>query len=344
MLSKLSRHQLDAQARRIGIERPEQYGAAELIALMLGRSAEEAERSLRNVPGSRTAKVASGLLSALSQSGLLQRFARPALHEPKVAPTPASVSNAPASWRGQVAAAAAPSAPVSSPAPVAPVTPDPVPVAPTVVAEVERMVVAPTTSEAAEVAQPAEPAFTPDGVPTQRFTEEPIRTRSMARVLALQGHRDRAVSILESILSAHPEDRAAREDLERLRSDLPLEGGQALPEPRPLPTLPDTGDRIELTALPSRMLHIAWSTTEAGKARAQAVLGSEGELALRVVAITPDPTRVVRSDITERGPVDAVHEWLAPAIEPGSRCFAAIGLRAGDRFVAIAHAPARTIH
>jgi hypothetical protein len=166
----------------------------------------------------------------------------------------------------------------------------------------------------------------------------------MARVLLTQGHRDRALSILESIVRDNPNDPAARDDLERLRADVPLDAELSrLPEPTELPTLPTTSDNVTLQAQEGRALHLAWETTDAGVARAQAVLGSAGELALRLVAITPDPTRVVRSEITERGPVEAQGDWTAPAVESGARCFAAIGVRSGGRFVAIAHAPARTI-
>lgn len=312
-LTKLSREQLNAYARRAGIEQPEQRATAELCATLLSQGItqrlHDAERSLQYAKGSGAAQVARGVISALTQSPLLRRFARPDALPETTAPIP--------------------SAPIpSTSAPLVEA------VAPTPEPHVEPAT-APTFATAVEH---------DDGVPTRRFVEEPIRTRSMARVLLSQGHRDRALAILESIVRDNPGDLSARDDLERLRTDLPLDAELArLPEPRALPTLPETGDTIELRALPGRTLHISWHTTEAGQARAQAVLGTEGELAVRVVAITPDPTRVVRSEITERGPVERVHEWTAPAIEAGSRCFAAIGMRAGGRFVAIAHAPARTI-
>lgn len=343
-LTKLSRQQLDTYARRAGIERPEQRSTPELIATLLNRGAADAQRSLRNVQGSRAAQVASGVLSVIQQSGLLQRFAR----------TEALPKPAPVAPRQTAAVAPAPM-PVE-----ARIAPEPVrveaPAAPALVEAPIAAAPAPLEASAAPTAvrvdAPAEPtvsrepiatsSFADDDVPTRRFVEEPIRTRSMARVLAMQGHRDRAISILESIVREQPSDVAARDDLERLRADIPLDAA-ALPEPRSVPALPDTGDRIELRTLPGRELHITWSTTEAGQARAKTVLGSDGELTLRVVAITPDPTRVVRSEITERGPVDHTQEWIAPAVEAGSRCFAAIGVRSGGRFVAIAHAPARTI-
>lgn len=341
-LTKLRREQLDSYARRVGLEQPERLSSAELLATLLNQRVQDADRALRSAGGSNAAQVARGVLSALSQSKLMRRFARPAA---LVASNPAAPIATPIS-----APVATPTPPTEQPFAVEPVTAGEAThraaaevVAPTV-AEVVAPAVAEVVAPKAADTATREIVAHDDGVPTRRFVEEPIRTRSMARLLLAQGHRDRAIAILESIALANPHDVAARDDLERLRADVPLDPELArLPEPHALPTLPDTGDAIELRALPGRELHISWTTTEAGQARANAVLGTDGELALRVVAITPDPTRVVRSEITERAPVERIQQWTAPSVAAGSRCFAAIGMRAGGRFVAIAHAPARTI-
>lgn len=309
-LTKLSRDQLDAYARRAGIAEPHQRSAAWLIATLVGTSLAErmrdADRILQQAPRTGATRVAQELLSVIAGSRALQRFARPT-------------------------AAAEPVPPAAPPARAHVTQPEPtVPTADAAVATVVATLPATVTPD--------------ERIATRRFVEEPIRTRSMARLLLAQGHRNRAIAILESIALANPHDVAARDDLERLRTDVPLDPELArLPEPHALPTLPDTGDGIELRALPGRELHISWTTTDAGQSRANAVLGVTGELALRVVAIAPDPTRVVRSEITERAPVERSDAWTAPAVLAGSRCFAAIGMRAGGRFVAIAHAPARTI-
>lgn len=46
--------------------------------------------------------------------------------------------------------------------------------------------------------------------------EDPIRTRTMARLLALQGYRERAISIYGELLARNPEDRTLAEELARL--------------------------------------------------------------------------------------------------------------------------------
>lgn len=346
-LTKLTREQLDTFAKRAGITNPERSTAAELVGALLNQRVESAERALRRNKSNAASQVAHGVLAALSQSGLLKRFARtealPSTQPwQRTQPRPATQPTPPTP-----AATPTPEPIVAAtPEPIVAATPEPVHAEPvqvqTAPAEPAPAEVAPPTP--AQPAPPATPAILDDGVPTRRFVEEPIRTRSMARVLLTQGHRDRALSILESIVRDDPNDLAARDDLERLRADVPLDAQLSrLPEPTALPTLPTTGDSVTLQPLEGRALHLAWATTASGIARAQAVLGAAGELALRVVAITPDPTRVVRSEITERGPVEPQGDWTSPAVEPGARCFAAIGVRSGGRFVAIAHAPARTI-
>lgn len=335
-LTKLTREQLDTFAKRAGIPHPERSTTAELVGTLLNQRVQSAERALRHNKSNGAAQVAHGVLAALSQSGLLKRFARTeALPSPVATPATPSTRQTPSTPQTPPTPAATPATPVvaSSPKPFRTELVQP----PT--AQVEA-----APAEPAQPEPPATPTIVDDGVPTRRFVEEPIRTRSMARVLLAQGHRDRALSILESIVRDNPNDPATRDDLERLRADVPLDAELSrLPEPTELPTLPTTGDSVTLQPQEGRALHLAWETTDAGVARAQAVLGSAGELALRVVAITPDPTRVVRSEITERCPVEPQGDWTAPAVEPGARCFAAIGVRSGGRFVAIAHAPARTI-
>lgn len=336
-LTKLTREQLDTFAKRAGITHPERRTTAELVGTLLNQRVQSAERALRHNKSNTASQMAHGVLAALSQSGLLKRFARTEALPSRAATPPATAT--------QPTPPATATQPTATPATTAPATPAPATPAPAPATPAPAMVAAtPEPAEAVQPAPPVTPTVVDDGVPTRRFVEEPIRTRSMARVLLTQGHRDRALSILESIVRDDPNDPAARDDLERLRADVPLDAELSrLPEPTELPTLPTTGDSVTLQPQTGRALRLSWETTDAGIARAQAVLGAAGELALRLVAITPDPTRVVRSEITERGPVETQGDWTAPAVEPGARCFAAIGVRSGGRFVAIAHAPARTI-
>lgn len=173
---------------------------------------------------------------------------------------------------------------------------------------------------------------------TRSFTEEPIRTHSMARLLARQGHRERALAIYEELLAAHGEDVGLRREMEALRERAGAAQAETLPVPGHRPT-PVGDDRISCERDTTGAVRVRWRVTDAGAERARELLGEAGELAVRVVAILPDEARVVRSDITEHGPVAADGTWLASAPQPGARCLVAVGMRdrGARRFVSIAH-------
>ena len=179
---------------------------------------------------------------------------------------------------------------------------------------------------------------------TRTFAEEPIRTVSMARLLAAQGHRERALAIYEELIAQNSEDASLQDEAQALRLGQPAQlPPLSFPPDAPAdavsaPVFPDDGDRLWCEGQPAQGLRLRWALSENGQQRARAVLGSEGELAIRVVSIAFDPVRVVRSEITEHGPIDASGEWTAPALNDSARCFAAVGLRQGQRFVAVVHA------
>jgi hypothetical protein len=97
-------------------------------------------------------------------------------------------------------------------------------------------------------------------------------------------------------------------------------------------------DRVAWIDAQGAAPRIQWQASAAGVRRARAVLGSDGELAVRVVVVAPDAHEFVRADVIERGPVEASGEMASAAAPEGARRIAAVGLRADDRFVSIAHA------
>jgi hypothetical protein len=72
---------------------------------------------------------------------------------------------------------------------------------------------APATPSTAELAA----ALTAEERP-QRVKHEPIRTRTMARLLAAQGYRQRALAIYEELLAEAGADDALRAEAEALRT------------------------------------------------------------------------------------------------------------------------------
>jgi hypothetical protein len=160
----------------------------------------------------------------------------------------------------------------------------------------------------------------------------------MARLLAAQGHLERAIAIYEELMAQNSEASGVRDELQALRNgQVPAHLAARLPEP-PAVKLPDTGDRLSCERAGDDGLELSWTISDAGQARARAVLGNDGELTVRLVRICPDAERVVRSEITEHGPVAPSGRWQTAGAVPGERWVAAVGLRTGSRFVSITHA------
>jgi hypothetical protein len=320
-----TREMLEAEARRRRIRNPEFRTRGDLIRLLLkhqygDRVSAGRERIAQGMRTARQARELFGLamdaaLSALPEPiGAIMRLRS---GQPIAPPRPAP--RAP-----QSTATTATSKPVATASTELDSEPPPAHVTATI------------STEPASATAPIEAT-------TRTFIEEPIRTRTMARLLAAQGHRERALLIYEELLAQNSADSAMQEEADAVRR------GEALLEPQlPEPpfgaerwSLPETDDRLSCEGDPSAGLVLRWNVTEGGQLRAGAVLGEHGELALRIISIQPDPERVVRSQITEHGPVGEQGQWQAPALAPGARCFAAVGLRAGNRFVAIVHAHPR---
>lgn len=204
-----------------------------------------------------------------------------------------------------------PAAPSSPPVAAAP-TPSPAP-APTPTAE-------PASEAATQSPMSAEPAST-----------EPIRTRTMARLLAEQGHPARARAIYDELLASDPKDDELRAERDTLTSTAPR-------TPASAPDGTFEFDAISTVGIDATSALVAWEITEAGVERARGVLGDDGELTLRVVTIAADAQQIVRARSTDHAPVQRTGHQVATDLPPHATCFAAIGMRAGERFVAIAHA------
>ena len=84
---------------------------------------------------------------------------------------------------------------------------------PTVMTPVVGPAEVPKPSVAEVAAEPAAPSARSGGA-----GGDPIRTRGMAKLLALQGYRDRALSIYDELLAAEPGNTELRAEADRLRS------------------------------------------------------------------------------------------------------------------------------
>lgn len=173
------------------------------------------------------------------------------------------------------------------------------------------------------------------------FIEPPQRTRAMARLLAAQGHRERALAIYADLLAHAPSpEPALRTEMDEIARGQRVESELAArPTRARILRMPPSAERL-VCEPEAGGLRLQWSVTADGLRRARAVLAEQGELALRLLCIERDPQAVVQSRVIEHGPIAVAGEWSSPALEPGqaqTRYVATVGVRAGDRFVAIVH-------
>ena len=143
--------------------------------------------------------------------------------------------------------------------------------------------------------------------------EEPIRTKTMAGLLAEQGHLDHTEAIYREL---GEKEQLAEIDARRALASGP--GDVALVHQKGLSA-------------------VAWQIDDTRLARARALLGEDGRPTLRLVRVTPDDETGARRDHEDQSA--SLPKGVA-TIETasGDRLVVSVGLIAGDRFVSIAHA------
>jgi hypothetical protein len=213
-------------------------------------------------------------------------------------------------------------------------------------------------------------------LPPRRGAPAALPTVTLAEIYATQGHRDRAIETLASVLAREPDHSAAQSLLEQLKDGsypvpaprLPPEheeGAEAAPAagssapaqstavvdeaPRepfgmlddtPLPTRYDVDECVAIPVDPTT-LYVYWESRAAtlDHLRASQPAGAAGALCLRIVAVEPtwDGPRSTTRDV----PVDAtLGDWFARDLPLGCVVRAAIGWKSGLEFAPIAHSPA----
>jgi hypothetical protein len=163
---------------------------------------------------------------------------------------------------------------------------------------------------------------------------EPIETKTMAHLLAEQGHTRRALGIYHKLLEQRPGDPELEGLIEKLRNRRRDEGKD--------PNGTSGHDQeVVSVAVDAQQVLVSWAVHQDAIARARQLLGGPGALTARLVVVAPDDETVVRSETRERRDVPHTGEWVVDDLPPGTRATASVGLTEGERFVSIAHA--RTI-
>jgi hypothetical protein len=190
----------------------------------------------------------------------------------------------------------------------------------------------------------------------------PIATVTLAEIYAAQGHRTRALSVLDEVLSKEEDHAAARNLRERIAASpqdepvMPPEPEEPISEDRggsptleeaandvqptsaepigmlddqPLPELYDV-DEVVLMPVDPRTVYAYWEVREASVAQAHAQ-AEGGRLILRIVAVTASwegPSVETRDiEVHER-----VGDWFVRDLPPGAVLRAALGWRAATGF------------
>lgn len=206
--------------------------------------------------------------------------------------------------------------------------------------------------------------------PPKRSAPAALPTVTLAEIYAAQGHRERAIDTLESVLARESDHAAARALLAQLRDSaypipappLPPEeeetaagatssaAAQEKPaahqeEPRepfgmlddtPLPTRYDVDECVAIPVDPTT-LYVYWEARESTLSSVRRAAPG-GSLALRIVVIVPtwDGPRSRTQDIA----IDAsMGDHFVRDLPPGSVVRAAIGWKHGEAFDSIAHSP-----
>lgn len=177
--------------------------------------------------------------------------------------------------------------------------------------------------------------------------QEPIATRTMARLLAEQGHTRRALAIYKKLLRERPADVSLKEEAAALSGTTRARTTSKSATP-PAAEEDDEGHatgEVVFVRGPDDQLIVAWSLPKAAAERAQSILGPQGRPTARVVVVrSSSGGGVLRETFDLQAASETLFEGEGsiPA-PPGSRVTAAIGLLAGERFVSVAHAEPRRV-
>jgi len=172
----------------------------------------------------------------------------------------------------------------------------------------------------------------PVNVPND-MQDEPIPTRTMARLLHEQGHHRRALAILENLLAQRPGDVALEAELSAVQRALRAPKQEVAAGAR------SETPRAELVTmlLPDKRVLLAWGLSEDSLQSARA-MGAAGTLVARVLVLAPGSDGAVTRTLTDKEAEPTGEHTLGP-IASGSFVTAAVGFRDGDQFDSVAAAP-----
>lgn len=154
---------------------------------------------------------------------------------------------------------------------------------------------------------------------------EPIRTRTMAKLLSQQGYHRRALAIYEDLLEMHPDDEELAAAVTKAQQRA---GGSAKSN--------EDSSQVVSVAVNDTTVLVAWELSDARIARARRLLAGAGDLEARLVVVAPHEAGVREETRTQ--PAENRGEWVVEGLPAGARATASVGLATAERFVSVGHA------
>lgn len=175
--------------------------------------------------------------------------------------------------------------------------------------------------------------------------EEPIPTRTMAGLLAAQGHPERAIAIYEQIAALEPFATDVEQAIAKLKHEMPTAAGNTAAEGRASTDAKTAADAPRHATIGLSVgdgaTTIRWQVPASAIARGNRMLEAPGALTLRIVVVTADDAGRCERHQTDLPVASQDGERdvrLDELREPSASVTAAIGVERGGKFVSIAHA------
>jgi predicted Zn-dependent protease len=166
-------------------------------------------------------------------------------------------------------------------------------------------------------------------------SREPIKTRTMARVLLEQGHPRRALSILRKLVDEQPDNASLRDELQQAEQALQKDSEEDHQEDAD----PEQGE-IVFVPLQAQQAIVAWEISEQRIQKSAQWIG-HGKLTLQVVLVAPDKSALILSEVRKK---TVTHQgaWWIESIPKDCQVTASIGIETQERFISLMHTQVMT--
>ncbi|MCA9600975.1 MAG: hypothetical protein R3A78_02760 [Polyangiales bacterium] len=190
---------------------------------------------------------------------------------------------------------------------------------------------APVASDIPETT-PEDPVAAPKVARARRGAGEPIRTVTMARLLASQGAFDRARKIYDHLLDSDPDDLILLAEREDTRLAELVAAG------KPVPSKADGTAGLRVHHEHGHVV-VEWAVSPESLDPLRARTERDGKLAVRAVVLPPAGELLARPQVHEHTNAAWEGTWSVSGVPSGARYLVALGLRTDARFIPLRQGP-----